>query len=284
MKIGAELLELAGAAGARSMFVVGTGRNVGKTTVVRAVYAAAHAGGLRTAIASLNPKHRFWLRPGTTFVTARGALARAPATAILQLTKLQSPGGVLLYARAESTGLYDLIGPSTASGVREIVERLETECDIAIVDGAVDRVAALAGSQAAVVVACGAAAAKTMQEEVDEIAALVARLRMPICDERTPGVQVQGALTGPQIAALVAARETRQIVVRDPTQLALTGKAATRALAQLNIRCRRPLRVVAATVASIGAERSFEPRDFASAVATATGLPVYDLYAGARAA
>ena len=284
MKVGIELLELAGATAARSIFVVGTGRNVGKTTVVRALYAAAYNAGLRTAMASLNPKHRLWLRPGTFFVTARGALARSPATTIHALSKLQSPAGALLYARVASTGLYELIGPSTASGVHEVVERLHSQSELAIIDGAVDRVAALSGSEGAVIVACGAAASATLQEEVDEIAALVGRLQMPMFDDSAAFVDVRGALTASQIATFLAAREARQIVVRDPTQLALTGKAATQALERLKIRCRRPLRVIAATIASHGPERSFEPQNFARAVAAATGLPAYDVFAGARAA
>jgi hypothetical protein len=72
--------------------------------------------------------------------------------------------------------------------------------------------------------------------------------------------------------------------VRDPTQIALSGKATAHAFAHLAIRCERPLRVVAATVASIGRDHSFEPKGFADAVARATGLPTFDVYAGARVA
>ncbi len=211
-------------------------------------------------------------------------LARTPAAAILSLSRLASPAGALLYARAESSGLYELAGPPTASGVREIVGELQSRSDIVIVDGAVDRVAALAGSDGAIVVACGAAAAKTMQEAVDEIGALVARLRVPVLDEAVPAIELDGALTASQTAAFLGAREQRQIVVRDPTQIALSGKSAMRALSVLDVRCRRPLRLIAATVASIGSELSFEPREFGGAVCASTGLPAYDLYAGTRAA
>jgi Domain of unknown function (DUF1611_C) P-loop domain len=284
VRAGVELLNLARAAGARSIFVVGTGRGVGKTTVVRALYSAASTAGLRAALASLNPKHRFWLQSDTPFVTARGVLARTPAAAILNVTGLQSPAGALLYARAESSGLYELAGPPTASGVREVVDELQSLSDIVIVDGAVDRIAALAGSDGAIVVACGAAAAKTMHEAVDEIGALVARLRVPRFEESEPAIELDGALTASHAAAFLSAREQRQIVVRDPTQIALGGKAAIRALSLLEVRCRRPLRVIAATVASIGPELSFEPREFGAAVHASTGLPAYDLYSGTRAA
>jgi hypothetical protein len=281
--VGLELLELARAAGARTIFVVGIGRQVGKTTALRAIYSAACEAGLRAGLAS-SGKPRFRLQPQTAFVTARGSLPRSPAVEILKLSRLQSPGGALLYARTASSAFYELVGPPTASGMREVVDELSAFGEIVIVDGAVDRVAALAGSGGAIVVACGAAEAKTVQEAVEETAALVARLRVPRFDVHLPAIQIEGALTAAQAAAFIAARETRQIVVRDPTQIALSGRAASQAVAKLQIRCIRPLRVVAATVASIGPERSFEPRAFARAVAAATDLPTLDVYAGARAA
>ena len=54
--------------------------------------------------------------------------------------------------------------------------------DFVIVDGAIDRVAALAGGRDAVIVASGAAAAGTMSEAVDAASALVRRLSVPAFD------------------------------------------------------------------------------------------------------
>lgn len=288
MRVGMELLELARAANARSIFVVGIGRDVGKTTALRAIYDAgcdaATTMGLASCGIASNKKPRLWLRPRTIFATARGSLPATPAVEILAVTRLPSPNGAVLYARVLTHGSYELAGPPTASGMREVVGALAARSDTVVVDGAVDRVAALAGSDGAIVVACGAAAARTMQEAIDEVAALVTRLRVPRFDSGVPAVHVQGALTAPAVAALMAAREMRQIVVEDPTQIVLHGKAGSRALTQLQIRCRRPLRVIAATVASIAAERTFEPRAFAKAVADATGLPTFDVYSNVRAA
>ncbi len=296
VQVGRELLELARSIRACSIFVVGTGRNVGKTTALRAIYEAAWREGLRVGLASIGrdaapmargespPKPRLWLRPGTTFATARPLLARSPAAEILKLSRLTSPAGGLLYARTLYSGFYELGGPPTASGVRQVVDELSAHGDLTIIDGAVDRVAALAGSDGAIVAACGAAAANTLLEAVEEVAALVARLRVAAVDPAVASIEVKGALTASQAAAWISTRETRQIVVQDPTQIALSGRAALEAFARLQIRCRRPLRVIAATIASIGIERSFEPRAFARAVSAATGLPTFDVYAGSAAA
>jgi hypothetical protein len=294
MTVGQSLLDLAGAAD--SVFVVGIGKNVGKTVTARAIYEAAHAAGVRTGITSIGrdgepsdagdarPKPRLFLRPGTVVATARGVLPRSPACEMLGVSSLQTAAGPVVYARVVHAAYFELVGPPTASGMREVVAGLRAHAKLTIVDGAIDRVAATAGSSGAIVVAAGASAAATPPEAVDAIRALVLRLGVARYDEREEAVRVDGALTASRAAALIAARDSRQIVVRDPTQIALSGRAALNAFARLRIRCERPLRPIAATIASIAAERSFEPRAFARAVAEATQLPTFDVYAGKGAA
>ncbi|MBV8489474.1 MAG: hypothetical protein JO199_03015, partial [Candidatus Eremiobacteraeota bacterium] len=242
MVVGRELLALLRASGKRSCFVVGIGKNVGKTVTMRAIYEAACDAGSVAGLTSIGrdgeavdagdalPKPRLPLRPGTIVATARSVLPRSPASEILSLEPLQTAAGPLVLARVAHAANYELVGPPTASGVRATVERLLEWSDVALVDGAIDRVAALAGGDDAVVVACGAAAAETMQEAVDEIRALVARLSVERHQAGETAVFVEGALTAERAAELIAAGEQRQVVVRDPTQIALTGKAAMQAL------------------------------------------------------
>lgn len=296
MGAGRELLALLQASGRRSFFVVGIGKNVGKTVAMRAIYEAAVRAGVSVGLTSIGrdgeaidaadalPKPRLWLREGTTIATARSVLPRSPSSELLALESLQTAAGPLVLARVAQPAFYELVGPPTASGIRATVASLLAHAEIALVDGALDRVAALAGGDDAVVVACGAAAAQTMQEAVDEIRALVQRLGIERYRDGEELVRVRGALTPAKAAQLIAAGETRQIVLRDPTQFVISGKAATQALRRLDVRCERPVRVVAATVASIGRKTNFEPRAFAQAVGEATGLPTFDVYAGIRAA
>ncbi|MGB7047122.1 MAG: hypothetical protein WBD57_02235, partial [Candidatus Cybelea sp.] len=95
--------------------------------------------------------------------------------------------------------------------------------------------------------------------------------------------ELEGALTATTAAALIAAGEEREIVVRDATQIVMSGTSLARALARLRVRCRRPLRVVAATVCALAPERFFEPASFLREVGEATGLPAFDVFAGAAA-
>ncbi len=292
MFAGDALLDLARASVRRSVFIVGTAKNAGKTVAMRAIARAAQSRGLRLGMTSTGrdgeavdavdslAKPRLFLSEGTIVATARTLLPRHPASEILDLSPWNSAAGTIVLARVRRAGHFELAGPSAAAGIRACVQRLAAlDCEQIIVDGAVDRVAALAGGGDAVIVSVGAAGAATMEQAVDDVRALCARLRIPAYDPDKPLLRLDGALTPARASQVSREAAGRQIVVRDPTQVAAGGKALPELLHELNVRCERPLHVVAATVASIGRERYFEPRAFARAVARATGLPTFDVYA-----
>lgn len=295
-RVGAAILERWEASGARSLFVVGTGKNVGKTVAMRAIYQAAVARCADVGLASIGrdgeavdigdggEKPRLWLEPGTVVATACAALPPSPASELIELPPLATAVGRLALARVRQSAYYELIGPPTASGVRSVVDALLRLVPRAIVDGAVDRIAALAGGSDAIVVACGAAAAPTMDDAIESVRALTMRLQTPVRDPSEDAVAIEGALTPARVAQLIREKETRAVVVRDPTQIALTGRAALSAFERLRIRCERPLQVIAVTVNSAGRDRSFEPRTFAQSVARSTGLPTFDVYTAELAA
>lgn len=297
MGVGQALLDLCRANDRRSAFVVGTGKNVGKTVTVRALCEAAYERGLSFGLTSIGRdgeavdiadavgKPRLFLRPGTLLATARGVLPSSPAVEYAGLSPLLTAAGQLAYVRLRSAAFYEIVGPPTASGIRAAVRELAAlGCEQTFVDGAIDRVAAVAGGWDSIVVCAGASGGGTMHEAVDEIRALVKRLSVPAYDAARPYVRVDGALTAAMAAQFAATADGAQIVVRDPTQIAIAGKALLGVLARLDVRCERALHVVAATVASIGPHRYFEPRAFLDAVAEATSLPTFDVYAGRSAA
>lgn len=296
VEAGEAILHLARETGAPSLVVVGTGKNVGKTVTMRAIYRAAVARGIAPGLTSIGrdgeaidigdarSKPRLFLRAGTTLATARDVLPVSPASEILELSPLMTAAGALVYARVRADSYYELVGPPTASGLRESVEVLLRHAPYVMVDGAIDRIAALAGGNDAVVVACGAAASSTMEEAVADVRALVARLCVPPLETGEESLRIEGALTPSLASELIRKREARAVVVRDPTQIALTGRGALHALERLRVRCERRINVVAVTIASIGRDRSFEPRLFAHEVAAATQLPTFDVYAGECAA
>lgn len=284
MKIGSRLLQLALQRRARTISVVGTAKGVGKTTALMAIYGAAIDVGLRVGIASAGYRARLPLRAGTLFATARTMLPAAPATVIIGTSSLQTASGSLAYARTMHAGEYDVAGPATAAGLREAVECMGASSDIVLVDGAVDRLAMLAGSTGVIVVACGAAGAKSESEAIDDVAALVRRLCVPVVVSGEDVVAVAAALTPSVADELMRGGETRQVVVDDATQIALHGNGLTRAMRQLRLRCRFPLQVASVTTCALSAERSFDPARFCDAVARATGVAAFDVFAGRGAA
>lgn len=292
----AELLDLALANGLQSIAVVGTGKNAGKTVVVRALCEELHARGVRYGLSSIGrdgesvdatdarPKPRLFLHPGALLATARGVLPVTPAVELLDLSSLETAAGPLAYAAVREPGFYEIAGAPTASGVRASIARLfELGAQFVVLDGAVDRVAALAGSGHGIVVATGAATAATPAAVISDVRALVARLAIPQADPAQPAIRIDGALGAPALSRFASAGEVRQIVVRDPTQIAVRGQALLSALQRVSVRCERPLHVLGVTVASIGPERYFEPAAFLRDVAAAVGLPAFDIYAAKRA-
>lgn len=297
MIAGAALLELACSRGLRSIFVVGTAKNAGKTVTARAMVQAAPARGLTVALTSsgrdgesvdavdAQAKPRLFLRAGTIIATASRLLPRHPAAEILDLTPWETPSGRVAVARVREAGFFEIAGPVTAAALRACIETLgEYGGEPVLVDGAVDRVAALAGGEDAVIIAAGASEARTRSDAVQSARALTARLRIPAWDPQRPHLHIEGALTASQAAQLASEKEMRQVVVLDPTRVAISGRALLGAMERLDLRCEHPLHPIAVTIASIGREASFEPRDFLREVAASTGLPVFDVYAGASAA
>ncbi|HEY9085924.1 MAG TPA: hypothetical protein VIN40_08345, partial [Candidatus Tyrphobacter sp.] len=247
MRIGTEMLDAVLASGSASVAVVGTGKNVGKTVAMHALYEAAVERGLCVGLVSAgrdgealdaiehHRKPRLWLYAGTWIVTTPEMLSAAGERA--ELKHIATACGTLQRARTSKAAYYELIGPPTASGVRMAIESLQERCDLVLVDGAIDRIATISTGEDAVIVACGAAAAASQEEALEDVRGLVARLRIPRADRRKPLLRVEGALLPELAERLIAENERRQIVVHSPAFVMLTGKTFSRAAARLALRC-----------------------------------------------
>jgi len=294
MNVGDALLDLARAGGRTSLFVVGTGKNAGKTVAMRAVATAAARRGMTNGLTSAGrdgemfdavdaaAKPRLFLDAGTVVATARGLLSVRLEYDLIEETDWQTAAGPVVFARVRRPAFYELAGPPKASELRRCVQRMhELGCEQIIVDGAIDRVAALGGGNDAVVISVGADAGATTEDAAIFARALVERLCIARFDPLQPYRKIEGALTSADARALMKNGEQRQIVVRDPTRIVIAGKEFLQLAGRVPLRCEQPLHVVAVTVASMGRERDFEPGAFREAVARETGLPVFDVYAGA---
>ena len=296
MDVGAALLARARVAGASSLAVVGTSKNAGKTVAIAAVCDALQRESTVFGLCSIgrdgepadaldgSPKPRLDLRAGTLIATAAALLPPHPASEVLAFSGETSALGPIVFARVRAPGRFEISGPPLANALRRIAVGLrERGARFVLIDGAVDRIAALRGGDDAIVVATGAAGAPSLAQAIDAAAALVARLRIPRPDATLEMLPISGALSLERAANLVAHGERRQIVVADPTRIAFGGKTFLRLAERLVLRCEHPLLPVACTVASLAPERSFEPAALLRGVARATGLPAFDVYAGEAA-
>jgi hypothetical protein len=292
------LLDAALAGGTRTIVVVGTAKNVGKTVTFNALRAQALRRGIVGAITSigrdgeasdaLDGSHKPGVRvqPGTIIALPRELVPRSPALHILDRGE-SSALGPMIFARARFAADCEIGGPPTARGVRATIDRLrELTSEPTFVDGAIDRIAPLAGGDDAIVLATGAASAGSVAAIAELARSTIARLRLPGRDpgrERAPAIVVTGALDARDAQELLATRPAATVVVADPTRIAVRGRLFDALAAAFDLRCERPLRVVACTTSSAGAGRALDPRALVHAVAAATQLPTFDVVAGISA-
>jgi hypothetical protein len=279
---------------ARSVIVVGTAKNAGKTTTFNALRAVAQRRGVTIAVTSIGrdgepsdaldsePKPRVRLAPGTLVALPAGLVPRSPALAILEGGGA-SALGTMVFARVVLPATCEIGGPPTARAMRATIDRLRALGDGPVfVDGAIDRVAALAGGGDAVIVATGAASGATIARVCAAAADAVARLTLPGRDparERSRVVRIDGALDARDAEWLLAEAADATVVVEDPTRIAIRGALFAKLRATVDLRCERTLHVIACTTSPAGRDAMLSPRALVEAVARATGLPAFDVVA-----
>lgn len=289
-----EALYALATAAARSVVIVGTAKNAGKTTTFNALRAVAQRRGVPIAVTSIGrdgepadaldalPKPRVRLAPGTLVALPQALVPRSPALVILEGGETGALGATV-FARVVMPTVCEIAGPPTARGMRATIDRLQTLGNgLVLVDGAIDRVAPLAGGDDAVIVATGAASGTTVARVAAVAAETVARLTLPRWDparERSDVVTVDGALDTRDAEALLVEAAGAMVVVEDPTRIAVRGALFAKLRERVDLRCRRPLHVVACTTSPVGRESTLPPRALLEAVARATALPTFDVVA-----
>jgi hypothetical protein len=293
------LLDAALAGGTRTIVIVGTAKNAGKTTAFNALRASAARRGIVGAIASLGrdgepadaldgrPKPRVRVEPGTLLALPRDLVPRSPALQVIDLGEASALGR-MVFVRARFAADCEIAGPPTARGLRSTIERLsELTPEPTFVDGAIDRIAPLAGGmKQAVVVATGAASGSGVAAIAEIARSTIARLTVPGRDperEHRRVISIEGALDARDAREVLAGEMPATVVVADPTRIAIGGKLLDTLLAAFDVRCQRPLRVVACTTSTAGSNAALDPRALVRAVAAATRLPTFDVVAGLMA-
>jgi hypothetical protein len=171
--ISLDLADLVVAAGAKSVAIVGTAKNVGKTVTMNYLASKLSERGHVVGLVSSGrdgettdsftgePKPSVIPPEGTWIATAEGVLGEAAGS--LEIADVFEKAGLfgrLVLGRVRDAAPLELVGPQSAKELATVVGRLhEYGAQVVLVDGALDRVAAASPFvTGAVILSTGAAA------------------------------------------------------------------------------------------------------------------------------
>lgn len=197
-----------------SLAIVGTAKNVGKTTTMNWLIARFEAQGIRLGLTSVGrdgedldmvtdrPKPRITPPPGTLVATAHLSAKRSSARLKeVRPTPFRTAIGPVSIYEVQSVGTVEVAGPVSVSDTRRLVEMLrELGAKQVIVDGAIDRRASAASDLAeGVILATGLALSEDPEEVVRRTAAHVRWLSLPSAPFEVPeqaGAMLQASGAG----------------------------------------------------------------------------------------
>lgn len=183
-----ELYDLWEATGKQSAIVVGTAKNVGKTTTVNALLRVAEDRGVRVGLTSIGrdgeafdavddtPKPRIFIEAGTLVAAGRALVPHARGIDVLEERERSALGPIVFY-RANVPQYVEISGAPTAHTMRAVIERLrDLGSERVLVDGAIDRVAIVGTGNDAVIVATGMSRAATIEEVASDTRRLIEKM------------------------------------------------------------------------------------------------------------
>jgi Mrp family chromosome partitioning ATPase len=188
MSVAEELYDLWEASGSRSVIVVGTAKNVGKTTTASALLRVAESRDVRVGLSSIGrdgeafdavddtPKPRIFVEAGTVVAAGRALLPQARTIEILEEHERSALGPIVFY-RSKVPQHVEISGAPTARAMRSVIQRLlSLGSERVIVDGAIDRVAVTATGTDKLIVATGIALAPSIESTVEATQRFIERL------------------------------------------------------------------------------------------------------------
>ncbi|MBA1334838.1 MAG: hypothetical protein HPY66_0458 [Firmicutes bacterium] len=166
----------------RSVSVIGTAKNAGKTVTLNYIIEKAHDRGISLGLTSTGRdgerldlvtstrKPPIYAHRGTVIATAQRLLEEEKVSAeIVEVTGMATSLGPVVIARVMSSGYVQLAGPDTNSEMKMIIDRLaEMGCGLILVDGALNRVSSASPSVTdGVIISTGAVVSRDMDKVID---------------------------------------------------------------------------------------------------------------------
>lgn len=186
----------------RSLAIVGTAKNVGKTESLNYVLRrlSTDAPHLNIALTSIGidgerrdqvtqtDKPEISLQEGMRFITAEKFFRNKLLPAeVLGIDRMYTTSmGRMIYAKARGIGKVLIAGPSSTGGLRRVVAKMEREgVDLTIIDGALSRLSLASPSVAeGMLLATGAAYSVQPEQLLRRMRELMTLISLPQCNDR----------------------------------------------------------------------------------------------------
>jgi hypothetical protein len=222
---GKQLVDVVTGSGVRSVAIVGTAKNVGKTVAMNYLVSELSAQGLTLGLVSSGrdgeaidaftgqPKPSVTAPQGAWVVTAEGVLrGSGSGLEIADVLGTQGVFGRLVLGRAAEEVALELVGPRSARELSAIVSKLlELGADMVLVDGALDRMAAASPKVTdAVILATGASLDMDLEAAAQEMGFLVWLLSRPEHPVDAVAALAREAVESDKVCFIDACKDTEQ--------------------------------------------------------------------------
>lgn len=209
--------------------VVGMAKNSGKTVTLNGIIEEAIDNNIRLGITSIGrdgekqdivtftEKPLIYISKGTIIATAEEIFKVCEANLeILEMTDYNTSLGRVVIARAISSGYVQIAGPCTNSDIKKVAGRmLVYGVDVAIVDGALDRVSSASPSiTEATILATGAVLSRDMNKVIEKTAHQVKLFSLDANDDEEVNIIAQRAFEDKRIYIIDDKRDVEVLDIK----------------------------------------------------------------------
>lgn len=182
----------------RTVSIVGTSKNAGKTVTLNEIISQAYDRGIRLGLISTGrdgerkdvltetEKPPIYVRRGTILTTVENAIKGEHAgIEIFRVTDYHTPMGRVVLGRATEDGYTEISGPLSSFTIKEMCREMQAlGAELVLIDGSLDRRASAAPYVSdGTVLATGAALARNMSSVVEKTLHLINTYSVPVIED-----------------------------------------------------------------------------------------------------
>ncbi|MCH3924403.1 MAG: ParA family protein [Bacteroidales bacterium] len=182
----------------KSISFVGMDKNAGKTETLNYVLSRLHSFNNKSvAVTSIGidgetidqvtktSKPKIFIYPNTIFITAENLYSQKQIVSVVEdISKESTSLGRLVSARSLSFGNVLLSGPTNTSWLKQFISKLEQQCDICLIDGALSRKSFASPSiTQAMILSTGAVVSASIDKITEKTSFVYQMTQLPIVNQ-----------------------------------------------------------------------------------------------------